>query len=432
MQHNMKELYQAFLNSSGVCTDTRAIKENSIFFALKGANFNGNEFANEALNKGAKYVVIDEDVLPVNEFVFKVNNVLEGLQELANYHRKQFDIPVIGITGSNGKTTTKELVYAVLSNTMNPLVTKGNLNNHIGVPLTLLELNKSHDVAIIEMGASKPGDINELAGIALPTFGIITNIGKAHIEGFGSPEGVFQTKTELYRQMNDDHKTILVNNAYTELLREAKHTSCKTVTFELGYGHSKAVNYSYKPQSTYLPMAAIEYEDTEIISKLIGSYNCENLAVATSVGLEFGLSIEQVKNGVENYVPNNNRSELQLSGSNIIIWDAYNANPSSVAKAIDNMETMDSKKSKLLILGDMNELGSISKTEHQQIIDRCKKLNMNTIFVGPLYTEFQLANTYVSVDQLINSNSLAELENTLILIKGSRSIRLEKLREQFN
>lgn len=423
---DISALHQVFLSSKSVCTDTRKIEPGVIFFALKGPNFNGNDYAQEAIKKGAIAVVIDEDTIPLNNNVFRVDDVLKTLQTLANYHRLQFNIPVIAITGSNGKTTTKELLHAGLSTTKNVLYTQGNLNNHIGVPLTLLNLKSQHDIAIIEMGANKPGDIAELCQIANPTHGLITNVGKAHLEGFGGFEGVIKTKTELYKHLAMQQGILFYsandNILPTKLPQETNNISYSIENNNVQFNFENAVSNEF---------AAIKYNNTIIKSKLIGDYNNINIAAASAICLTLQCPIEKIKEGIEAYQPTNNRSELKHIGSNSIIWDAYNANPSSMELALQNLNNLKSTKHKVAILGDMNELGEQSALEHQNLIAETKRLNITSYFVGPKFEQQQPANHFKSADLMNIYLQNNPIENAVILIKGSRSIQLEKLKEYF-
>ena len=359
----MKNLYQKFLASTGVSTDTRNIAKGSIYFALKGASFNGNTFAAEALEKGAQYAVIDEAAYQTSDKMILVSDVLTTLQELATYHRNTLKTLVIGITGSNGKTTTKELIKSVLSQQLNVVATQGNLNNNIGVPLTLLSIKPETDIAIVEMGANHPGEIAFLCNIAQPDYGYITSIGKAHLEGFGSFEGVIQTKGELYDYLKAHQKTIIANadNPITEALLADYHN-------DYSFGVGKGVNVAVQCVGTQ--PVTIQFEDastqtteegervviegftdapTVATSHLVGSYNFTNIAAAVAFGKFFKLSNEAIKRGIEAYIPQNNRSQLMQWGSNTVLLDAYNANPSSMAAAIDNLLTMSDEKKKVLI-----------------------------------------------------------------------------------
>jgi UDP-N-acetylmuramoyl-tripeptide--D-alanyl-D-alanine ligase len=422
----ISELHQLFLNSTGISTDTRAIKPNSIFFALKGEWFDGNKFAKKAIELGCKFVVVDDEAFSNVENSILVDSVLITLQKLANYHRKTFSIPVIGITGSNGKTTTKELITAVLAEKYKVHYTKGNLNNHLGVPFTLLELNDSHEIAVIEMGANKLGDIKELVEIAEPNFGIITNIGKAHIEGFGSHQGVIDTKTEMYDFIAQSNGEIFYNAndpILVEYLPEVKTHS---------YGENKAditgeivsltpfVNFKWQNNSK---------KSDVIKSNLVGHYNFINFLTAVSIGDYFEVSNSQIKHAIENYKPSNNRSQVEKTERNTLVVDCYNANPTSMKAAIDSFMMIDAPN-KLLVIGDMLELGHISNEEHFRIVNLVVENKLNTILIGELFGKVNLGlKHYDSVDDMINAEKVSELNGNLILLKGSRGIKLEKLIE---
>ncbi|MCB9195236.1 MAG: UDP-N-acetylmuramoyl-tripeptide--D-alanyl-D-alanine ligase [Flavobacteriales bacterium] len=421
---NTKELYQKFLEcNQEICTDTRKIIEGSLFFALKGDNFNGNEYAQQALEKGAKYAIVDEDKY-IGEHIILVKDVLRSLQDLANYHRKQFNIPFIGITGSNGKTTTKELIAAVLKKQYNPLVTEGNLNNHLGVPFTLLKLRSEHDIAVIEMGANKPGDIEELCHIAEPTHGIITNIGKAHIEGFGSYEGVIRTKTELYNFIEDVQGTVFINADDIVLLKNAP--ACELIS----YGTKGQVKCEINELDPYLTFkwSAGDYHSPMINSHLVGSYNLPNFNASICIGLFFDVAPELINEALQNYTPTNNRSQISKINSCTVIMDCYNANPTSMVGALENFAAMKGAK-KLAFIGDMKELGAISEEEHLAIIDWLSKNGIETILIGDEFSRlakdqlsFRNVDEFLSKDTRYNS-----IRDHLILLKGSRSIQLEKL-----
>lgn len=421
----IEQIYTLFTKSSGVCTDTRKIVKNSIFFALKGDNFNGNKFATKAIEEGSNYAIIDEEEFNTHPHFILVTDVLKTLQDLANYHRSQFNIPVLGITGSNGKTTNKELIGAVLSKKFNLLMTEGNLNNHIGVPLTLLKLNSKHRFAIIEMGASKPKDIKELSEIAEPTHGLITNIGAAHLEGFGSLLGVINTKKELYENIgnsggvlfynSDDEilKNILPNN----IEKNAFGTKEGIVIGELK-GLTPYVQFRWNYKSTY--------SSPIITTKLVGKYNITNFLAAACIGKYFKVDNDKICKALEDYQPTNNRSQVSKIGSNTYIIDCYNANPTSMLAALENFVEIEHSK-KVAIIGDMLELGDYSKNEHQKIVDYLVNKNIKTILVG---NEFNTSTTafikYKSTNELIASNDL-KINDALILLKGSRGIKLENI-----
>lgn len=417
LKMKIQELHQLLLDANGVCTDTRNIEKDSIFFALKGGNFNGNEFAKKALEGGCKYAVIDEKDFQEDDRFILVDNVLECLQKIATYHRQLLKCPVIGITGTNGKTTTKELIFAVLSSQYKTIATQGNLNNHIGVPLTLLSTPLDTEMLIVEMGANHPGEIAFLSEIAQPEFGIITNIGKAHLEGFGGYEGVIKTKSELYQYVGKTNGKLFINSEDELLLSLSKNSE------HILYGENSSLLSAN-------PLVEFSFKDTTISTKLIGSYNYPNLTAACSIGDFFGISIENCKSAIESYTPSNNRSQVEKSQKgNTLILDAYNANPSSMQVAIQSFEQMEAVR-KIAILGDMLELGEDSLKEHQEVIGQLAKGNLHqVILVG---NEF--AQTESNFPHFENTNQLSEwieknpIHNSAVLLKGSRGIRLESLR----
>lgn len=418
------ELYKKFKEcNQEICTDTRHIIPGSLFFALKGANFNGNEFAQKAIDAGAKFAVIDEDKYHT-EGTILVKDVLKSLQNLANHHRQQFNIPVIGITGSNGKTTTKELVAAVLQKKYNALVTSGNLNNHLGVPFTLLRLNTDHEIAVIEMGANKRGDIEELCEIAEPTHGIITNIGKSHIEGFGSFEGVIETKTELYDAISSAGGTVFINADDNLLLKNAP--SCDLISYG-SKGQVKSEITSINPMLNF-KWSGGDYKSPEIKSNLTGSYNLPNFTAAICIGLFFDVEETEINQALGDYIPSNNRSQIEKINSCTVIVDCYNANPTSMLGALENFKMMDGQN-KLAILGDMKELGDISSEEHQNILDWIKSNEIDAVFIGDEFSKTQgVFNSFKTTDELIqNTGKQFFIENKIVLLKGSRSIKLETL-----
>ena len=422
----IEEIYNAFLScDQKVTTDTRNIAKNDLFFALKGPNFNGNEFAGKALNLGAKFAVIDQEEYYINGKTFLVENVLKTLQNLALFHRKKINIPVIGITGTNGKTTTKELSGAVLNQKYKVLITDGNLNNHIGVPLTLLQITKEHEVAVIEMGASKKGDIKELVEIALPNYGIITNIGKAHLEGFGDINTIKKTKFELYDFIIKSKGEIIVNKD-DKVLKSYIKTDTTTHT----YGENNAdVTGKVVDQS---PTLEIEFDDREkepsiIKTSLLGSYNKNNLLAAVCIGKVFGISKDSIYKSIEEYLPTNNRSQLIKTKKNTVIADCYNANPTSTMESLISFNQIESSQ-KLVILGDMLELGSSSEVEHQAIVDYLESNSLKAILVGKCYQKTNSGfRTFKDTLELIPFLKQDGLENSLVLLKGSRGIKLEML-----
>ena len=422
----VEQVYNAFLScDQKVTTDTRNIGKNDLFFALKGPNFNGNKFAKKALELGAKYAVIDEKEYFIEGKTFLVENVLETLQSLARFHREKINIPVVAITGTNGKTTTKELLGAVLTSQYNILITKGNLNNHIGVPLTILQLNKEHEIAVIEMGASKIGDIKELVEIALPNYGIITNIGKAHLEGFGDVETIKKTKFELYDFIIENKGAVVVNNE-DELLTSYIPKDIEKFT----YGFSKAdVTGKVVRQTPTLEVElSIEENAPNMVkTNLLGAYNQNNILAAACVGKLFKVSKENIEQSIANYSPTNNRSQLVKTSKNTVIADCYNANPTSTMESLISFNQIESSQ-KLVILGDMLELGSSSEVEHQAIVDYLESNSLKAILVGTCYQKTKSGfTTFKDTLELIPFLKQNGLENSLVLLKGSRGIKLEML-----
>lgn len=429
----LESLYESFLASTGVCTDTRKILPGELFFALKGPNFNGNTMATQALKKGASKVVVDESEYATSDDYILVDNALEALQDLANHHRKQFKIPVIALTGSNGKTTTKELIAAVLSEQFNTMSTRGNLNNHIGVPLTLLRITKDTEVAVVEMGANHPIEINQLCKIAEPNFGLITNIGKAHLEGFGDIKGVQKGKGELFEFIEAIGGKAFVNvedplivelayyiqNAWTYGTQKFSKTHVELVE-AAPYLKVKWFNKNRKTKVTTV-------EDIE--TQLIGAYNLHNVIAAIAIGSKFKVKPELIQKAISSYVPKNNRSQIVERDGNTYILDAYNANPSSVAAALDNLEKMNVTK-KVAIIGDMKEQGEHEEEEHRKVIDRCAQGGFTAVhLVGEIFKRYaqEGLNFYGTVDQLKSHLQGKPIEGATVLIKGSRAIGLEKL-----
>jgi UDP-N-acetylmuramoyl-tripeptide--D-alanyl-D-alanine ligase len=425
---DIQKLHQLFIESEGICTDTRKIEKGTIFFALKGDNFNGNKYANQALISGCKYAVVDEKEFAIDNRFILVDSVLNTLQKLANFHRKQFDIPVIGITGSNGKTTTKELIGEVLKQKYNVLITKGNLNNHLGVPFTLLNLNDSHQIAIIEMGANKPKDISELVDIAEPTHGIITNIGTAHIEGFGSFEGVLNTKLELYNFILNSNGHIFVNKDDKLLMSHLPNVKFSTYSSKSDDADVVGELVELTPYVNF-KWKANHYQSLIIKTNLVGGYNFTNFLASICIGQFFNVENEQINKALSNYQPSNNRSQVIKTNRNTLIVDCYNANPTSMLSALESFK-MINHKNKLVVLGDMLELGKVSVYEHQQIIDWLDENEINGILVGEnfnrLNSKFKTFKTINNLKEVIN---LSDFNDYLILLKGSRGIALEKLIE---
>lgn len=429
----MENLYQLFLESSGVCTDTRSIKKDCLFICLKGTNFNGNTFAEKALQNGAKYVIVDEATYKTSDAIFLVDNTLEFLQKLANNHRLKFSIPVIGITGSNGKTSTKELIATVLKTSYNVLATKGNLNNHIGVPLTLLELTTDHEIAIIEMGANRFKDIEELCAICEPTYGIITNIGKAHLEGFGGFEGVLKTKKELYQAIEKNNGTI-VFNADDEVLIKNLPSELKT----LSYGTT--TNASVVGELVKLsPFISLKYKTEDYSSpilslKMVGKYNFYNYLAAITFGQLFNVKNELINAALSDYQPENNRSQVKELENNTLILDCYNANPTSMLSALESFAMIE-HDSKVAIIGDMLELGEESIKEHQAIVSFIESKNINCYSVGNLFkaiSSSKIEKQFTDCEEAAIYFTQRPLKQKLILLKGSRGIGLERLEKVMN
>lgn len=429
---SIENIYSCFLQSTKVSTDSRKIENGCIFFALKGANFNGNKYAQDALKKGAAYAVVDKKKYATGDEILLVEDVLNTLQQLAHYHRKQLGLPILAITGSNGKTTTKELISKVLSKKFKISFTQGNLNNHIGVPLTLLAMDKNTEFGVVEMGANHPGEIAELCEIADPDFGIITNIGRAHLEGFGSFEGVIKTKGELYDYLAK-RKGIVFYNADNKILQELS----EPLTERISYGKKNA---SFTGESIQSPpfihvKANFKRGVLYLNSYLIGDFNFENILAAACIGNYFDVDALQIQQAIKEYQPTNNRSQLLNKGDIKIIMDAYNANPTSMSASIESfLENM--KGNKFLILGDMLELGEYSKEEHARIVSMIPtELKNSTFLVGD---EFSKANndksikTFMHIDELCAYLKDDPIKNGNILIKGSRGIQLEKVLDLFN
>ena len=416
------ELYKCFMECGKVTTDSRNCPEGSMFIALKGETFNGNAFAAQALKQGCRYAVIDESEY-AGEGTILVDNCLQALQQLANYHRRQLKTPVIGITGTNGKTTTKELISTVLSRKFNTLYTEGNFNNHIGVPLTLLRLTKEHEMAVVEMGANHPGEIKTLVHIAEPDYGIITNVGKAHLQGFGSFEGVIRTKGELYDFLRaKGGATIFIQNENPYLNGIAEGLTC------VRYGQTAGLYVSGEliSCSPFLSFRwTAEGVSHEVNTHLIGSYNLDNMLAAAAIGRYFGVSDDDVSSALASYLPHNNRSQLKETADNKLIVDAYNANPTSMMAALKNFRQIEAPH-KMVILGDMKELGEASREEHQKVVDYLKECGFDrVVLVGP---EFAAAThsyqTFQHVDEVLADIRMHKPQGYYILIKGSNGIKL--------
>jgi UDP-N-acetylmuramoyl-tripeptide--D-alanyl-D-alanine ligase len=421
----MEKIYKHFLEHRKISTDSRKISAECIFFALSGENFNGNLFAEEALKKGAAYAIVDQDIDCQDPRLIRVENALIFLQNLATKHRLNFNIPIIAITGSNGKTTTKELMARVLSATYNVLLTQGNLNNHIGVPLTLFNLNENHDIAIIEMGANHQREIANLCEIAQPTHGLITNIGKAHLEGFGGIEGVKIGKGELFDFLDRIKGVAFANESEKSLIDLFTRKHLKMVTYSNHSKHQGFIDISKVSDQAALSLSVDfhNYPTAELQTNLQGNYNIPNIVNAICVGVYFRVPWQKIIDQVQSYIPNNNRSQLKIIGSNHFILDAYNANPSSMKLAIENFAKLD-HPNKIAILGDMFELGEYSELEHANMAQLANECELQqAIFVGTLFPNANFKN----VDELKSWFEDQHFENTYFLIKGSRGVALEKL-----
>lgn len=428
----VKDLYQIFLNHQEVTTDSRDCPEGSIFFALKGESFNGNQFAMKALESGCAYAVIDEAdyLVEGDDRLILVEDCLKTLQLLANYHRRRLGTPIIGITGTNGKTTTKELIATVLKKKYNVLYTQGNFNNHIGVPKTLLKLRPEHEMAVVEMGANHPGEIDTLVHIAEPDYGIITNVGKAHLEGFGSFEGVIRTKGELY--------AFLRNRLNSKVFLHGDNSNLSKIVGEIPvvkYG-SDNVNFDYFVQGEVVecaPYLTFQWKQSDsawhrVETHLIGSYNIDNMLAAATIGLYFGVTLEEVNDALASYIPQNNRSQLDVTAHNHLIIDAYNANPTSMMAALKNFREM-KVEHKFALLGDMRELGPGSVEEHQKIVNYLKESDFEQVWL--VGVEFGKTShgyrVFPQVEDVIKALDEEKPENYYVLVKGSNGIHLSKV-----
>lgn len=417
---NIKDFYQIFLQSSNTVIDSRKVQKGSVFFAFSGDTFNAAQKSSEALENGAIAVIVEDKSYNFpKKNIFYVPSVLDFLQQLAVYHRDQLKIPFIGLTGSNGKTTTKELISIVLSKKFNVQFTFGNLNNHIGVPLTILSIRNSHQIAVVEMGANHQKEIELLCKIAKPSIGYITNFGKAHLEGFGGVEGVIKGKSELYDYLRTHNQTILVNNADPVQAEKNKDYNNK-ITF--GTPES---TYSFSPLSKD-HFVGLVYKETEIISNLTGRYNYDNISAAISLGLHFGLHIRDIKQAIEEYFPSNMRSQIQKKDGKTLVLDTYNANPSSMQASLENFKTF--LGTKLIIIGDMLELGEESAAEHQHILDFAKTCGFdNIITVGPNFKNINTNLAFLNTSELADYLQRNPVTQENILLKASRGIALEKI-----
>ena len=420
---NISEFYPIFLQSRNVVIDSRKVENGSIFFAFSGESYNAAEKAKEAIEKGALAVIVeDEKYSDSSNHIFYVSSTLEFLQNLAIHHRGQLDIPFIGLTGSNGKTTTKELISSVLAEKFKVQYTFGNLNNHIGVPLTILSIRQEHEIAVIEMGANHQKEIEFLSTIAKPNIGYITNFGKAHLEGFGGYEGVIKGKSELYDYLKTHQQTILVNQ--NDTIQEEKTADYSP---KITFGKPDS-DYNFKSVNKD-HFVGLNYQGAEIFSNLTGQYNYDNISAAVALGLHFGLDVSQIKKAIENYVPSNMRSQIQKKGDKTLVLDTYNANPSSMQVSLENFKTFEG--SKTIIIGDMLELGEESLKEHQLILDFAKSCGFDEIItVGP---NFKLVNNsenaFENTLELTDRLKINPISSENILLKASRGIALEKILE---
>jgi UDP-N-acetylmuramoyl-tripeptide--D-alanyl-D-alanine ligase len=424
---DIKYIHSLFLKCNSVSIDTRKIEPNSLFVAIKGDNFDANTFAKEALEKGASYVIIDNDSYYIDQRTILVKNSLVALQELAKFHRDYLKLPIIALTGSNGKTTTKELIHVVLSKKFNTKATVGNLNNHIGVPLTLLSFNSQTEIGIVEMGANHKKEIEFLCDLAKPDYGYITNFGKAHLEGFGGVQGVIEGKSEMYHYLLNNDKIAFVN--LEDPIQVQKSKALKSYSFGI---NKESANVNIKSIEAN-PFVVIKYSNIVISSHLIGLYNSNNINAAITIGKYFEIDDKAIKEALESYIPENNRSQLLTKGTNQIILDAYNANPSSMAVAIENFIQLD-KPNKIAILGDMFELGTESLAEHKGIVYLLSKEEKTICyFIGKDFyhnkmekTNFHFYETFEQFSEALKQN---KFEDQMILIKGSRGMALERTLE---
>lgn len=422
---DIQNLYSLFQSSNGVSIDSRSIKKDEIFFSIKGDNFDGNSFALDALDKGAKFSIVDDIKLKnQNDKIIFVENSLKELQNLSRYNRSKYDVKVIGLTGSNGKTTTKNLICNIVSQKYNTLCTDGNLNNHIGVPLTLLNIKPETEIAVIEMGANHIGEIENLCQICMPDIGLITNFGSAHLEGFGDLKGVIKGKTELYKYLIKNYGHIIINND-----DNIQKEECKTDLYS-SFGKDKSSDFVFE-YTKELDKLVLLNDNYRFSCKIYGTYNFPNIASAISIGRFLDLDSDQIQTGLNKFQTEENRSEVLQYQGNTIYLDAYNANPTSMIAAIDNFNK-EIKDNKIVILGDMLELGNFSKDEHEKIIDLLHKMEIESVYlVGKNFSSINISDSrfkkFNDTEQLIRGLDLTKIKNKSILIKGSRSIGLEKL-----
>ena len=426
----LEAIYTIYLKFPHVCTDTRKISKDCLFFALKGESFDGNKFAEKAIQAGAAYAVVDDAAYQKSDRYILVEDVLTTLQDLARYHRGQLAIPFIGVTGTNGKTTTKELLNAVFSQKFKTYATQGNLNNHIGVPLTLLSITHDIEIAIVEMGANHQQEIGFLCSIARPTQGMITNVGKAHLEGFGGFEGVKKGKGELYDFLKDSGGIAFINAANDHLMEMSSSRQLKDVIY-YGGKDSRLVSGRIVENSPLLTVEWRANEESHIVkTNLTGAYNLENILAAVSMGLYFGLNAAEINKGIESYQPGNNRSQITRTASNTLICDYYNANPSSMSVALDNFSGLEARQ-KILILGDMFELGDESEQEHLAVLKKAFQTDASQrVFIGKQFNENSSAFDglfFESTEEAAEFFRRNPVRDATILIKGSRGMRLEQL-----
>jgi len=435
---NIKELYKLYQQHPVITTDSRNCPEGSIFLALRGESFDGNKYALQALEKGCSYAIVDEDIDEPSSHLLKVDDCLQTFKDLAREHRRQFNIPVVGITGTNGKTTTKELIRAVLSECYNVMATEGNFNNDVGVPKTLFRLTDEHDIAVVEMGASHPGDIKTLVETAEPNCGLITNVGRAHLQGFGSFEGVCKTKGELYDFLVSHDCPIFINRDNEHLMQMIQERGQQPDLYFYGQSDNQDIlirgevvscapflKFRWREQDAE---AGFVSEWMEVQTHLIGAYNLDNMLAAITVGYVNNIPFEQINHALENYVPTNNRSQLTETEKNHLIVDAYNANPTSMKAALDNFRLMEVSP-KMAILGKMGELGDVSDEEHQKIIKLLEEARFDEVWL--VGEEFQKANssfrTFANVDEVKAAIAQEQPQGRYILIKGSNSTHLYEL-----
>jgi len=428
--NSLEKLYALYLQYPAVSTDTRNLISNSLFFALKGDRFNANAFSASALENGCVYAVVDDPSVVVDERYILVDDVAKTLQDLATHHRKQLHIPVIGIAGSNGKTTSKELINAVLSTQFKTHATQGNLNNFIGVPLTILSTPKDTEILIVEMGANACGEVYDLCQISLPTIGLVTSLGEEHLEGFGTYEAIVETEADLFRAVKENDGLVFVNTLYHELVERSENQKRITFGLENADFTGELTNSGFFVGLKYSSRIAgqARNDDTIVIqTQLVGDYNFGNMLAACAIGEHFDVSLENITRGLENYVPANNRSQLVKTEKNTLVLDAYNANPASMDVALQSFAKLDFEK-KFFVLGDMLELGEQSVVKHQDLIALTQKLGLHEgIFVGSIFQTLssETVKTFKNATDARDFLSKQGFENYMFLIKGSRGIRLE-------